>query len=83
MYESNLQLGGPEVMGGNGVAHLLVDSDVEAVASMVKWVSFVPCAIGAPLPPAVLACLDELHLSGQVCEVGVIDDQHMASPAGT
>ena len=31
VYESNLQLGGPEVMGGNGVSHLLVDSDLDAV----------------------------------------------------
>ena len=39
-YESNLQLGGPEVMGGNGVAHLLVDSDFEAIGEVVKCVSW-------------------------------------------
>ena len=50
VYESNLQLGGPEVMGGNGVAHILVDSDLEAIQGIVKWVGFVPCRVGAPLP---------------------------------
>jgi len=50
VYESNLQLGGPEVMGGNGVSHLLVDSDVEGILEIVKWVSFVPSKVGAPPP---------------------------------
>lgn len=50
VYESNLQLGGPEVMGNNGVSHLLVSDDIEAVAQMLRWISFVPCRVGAPLP---------------------------------
>ena len=37
-------------MGGNGVSHLLVDSDMEAITEIVKWVSFVPATVGAPLP---------------------------------
>ena len=44
VYESNLQLGGPEVMGNNGVSHLLVNSDMDACYEMVKWISFVPKA---------------------------------------
>jgi len=50
VYESNSQLGGPEVMGGNGISHLLVDSDLEGVHAMVQWISFVPCTVDAPLP---------------------------------
>ena len=50
VYESNLQLGGPEVMGNNGVSHLIVNSDMDACYEMVKWLSFVPKAVGSPLP---------------------------------
>ena len=50
VYESNSQLGGPEVMGGNGVSHLLVDSDTMGVHAMLKWISFVPYKAGAPPP---------------------------------
>ena len=50
VYESNLQLGGPEVMSGNGIAHLLADSDQQAVCQIVHWLAFVPKAVGAPLP---------------------------------
>ena len=50
VYESNLQLGGPEVMGNNGVSHLLVDSDLDAVARIVDWLGFVPRVTGAPPP---------------------------------
>ena len=50
VYESNSQLGGPEVMGGNGVSHLLVDTDVAGVDAMVKWISFVPATAGGPPP---------------------------------
>tara|TARA_B110001452_G_scaffold267606_1_gene278415 strand:+ start:4830 stop:7067 length:2238 start_codon:yes stop_codon:yes gene_type:complete len=50
VYESNLQLGGPEVMGNNGISHLLVESDQQACNEIVHWLSFVPRALGAPLP---------------------------------
>jgi len=50
VYESNLQLGGPEVMGGNGVSHMLVKDDLEAVHRIVQWLGFVPVKVGAPLP---------------------------------
>jgi len=50
VYESNSQLGGPEVMGGNGISHLLVDSDVEGIEKIVQWVGFIPCRVGAPAP---------------------------------
>jgi len=50
VYESNGQLGGPEVMGGNGVSHLVVDNDLDAVHRIVQWMSFIPHKVGAPLP---------------------------------
>jgi len=50
VYESNAQLGGPEVMGNNGVSHLVVESDLEGVRRIVEWLSFVPKHVEAPLP---------------------------------
>ena len=42
VYESNLQLDGPEVMGGNGVSHLIVKNDLEAIHQITAWLAFVP-----------------------------------------
>mmetsp|Transcript_32468 Transcript_32468/g.74377 ORF Transcript_32468/g.74377 Transcript_32468/m.74377 type:complete len:2019 (-) Transcript_32468:454-6510(-) len=50
VYESNDQLGGPEVMGGNGVSHLIVTSDLEGCVRIVEWLSFVPPTVQAPPP---------------------------------
>lgn len=52
VYESNLQLGGPEVMHSNGVSHAIVDSDLEGIMEIVKWLSFVPRTADSP-PPAL------------------------------
>jgi acetyl-CoA carboxylase carboxyltransferase component/biotin carboxyl carrier protein len=40
LYKSNLQIGGPDIMGNNGISHVLVDSDVEGVDSMLRWLAF-------------------------------------------
>merc|ERR1711937_507817 len=42
VYTSQDQLGGPQVMYPNGVSHLTVESDVEGVAEIMRWLSFVP-----------------------------------------
>ena len=42
VYNSQDQLGGPQIMIPNGVSHEMVDNDQEGVASMLKWLSFVP-----------------------------------------
>ena len=47
VYNSQDQLGGPQVMIPNGVSHELVDDDQEGVASILKWISFVPKEVGA------------------------------------
>ena len=45
-------------MHPNGVSHLTVESDVEGVAEIMRWLSFVPRVKGAP--PALLPCSDPI-----------------------
>ena len=47
VYNSQDQLGGPQIMHPNGVSHEIVDDDQEGVASMLNWLSFVPKKVGA------------------------------------
>jgi len=56
VYNSQDQLGGPQIMHPNGVAHEIVDNDQEGVASILKWISFVPKDVGAL--PASRDCAD-------------------------
>lgn len=41
VYVSQDQLGGPAIMGPNGVSHEIVSSDQAGVASMLRWLSYV------------------------------------------
>ncbi|XP_058224894.1 acetyl-CoA carboxylase 1-like isoform X2 [Rhododendron vialii] len=50
VYSSHMQLGGPKIMATNGVVHLTVSDDLEAVSAILKWLSFVPPYSGGPLP---------------------------------
>lgn len=50
VYSSNLQIGGPAVMGPNGVSHLVVGDDLEGVSSILRWLAFVPRHRGDALP---------------------------------
>mmetsp|Transcript_36979 Transcript_36979/g.89793 ORF Transcript_36979/g.89793 Transcript_36979/m.89793 type:complete len:2085 (+) Transcript_36979:524-6778(+) len=56
VYNSQDQLGGPQIMHPNGVAHEIVEDDQQGVASLLKWLSFVPKNVGAL--PAVRDCAD-------------------------
>lgn len=47
VYNSQDQLGGPQIMQPNGVAHEIVDDDQAGVDSIMKWLSFVPKTVGA------------------------------------
>jgi len=47
VYTSQDQLGGPQIMVPNGVTHEEVENDQEGVASILKWLSFVPKEVGA------------------------------------
>lgn len=58
VYTSQDQLGGPQIMYPNGVAHEIVDDDQQGVASLLKWLSFVPKNVGAL--PAVRESADPI-----------------------
>jgi acetyl-CoA carboxylase / biotin carboxylase 1 len=58
VYTSQDQLGGPQIMYPNGVAHEIVDDDQQGVASLLKWLSFVPKHVGAL--PAVRESVDPI-----------------------
>ena len=47
VYNSQDQLGGPQIMHPNGVSHDIVEDDQEGVKSILKWLSFVPKTVGA------------------------------------
>jgi acetyl-CoA carboxylase/biotin carboxylase 1 len=47
VYNSQNQLGGPQIMYPNGVAHEIVDDDQAGVASIIKWLGFVSKNVGA------------------------------------
>lgn len=50
VYTSHLQLGGPRVMGQNGVVHNVVSDDVHGMTSVLQWLSYVPEYGGSSLP---------------------------------
>ena len=53
VYSSQDQLGGPQVMGPNGVSHLVVEDDQQGVAAILNWLAYVPRDIhssGAVVP---------------------------------
>jgi len=56
VYTSQDQLGGPQIMYPNGVSHEIVENDQVGVASILKWLSFVPKHVGAL--PACRDCAD-------------------------
>jgi acetyl-CoA carboxylase/biotin carboxylase 1 len=58
VYNSQDQLGGPQIMYPNGVTHLTVEDDQQGVESMLKWLSFVPKTVGAL--PACRDCADPI-----------------------
>ncbi|KAI5637058.1 carboxyl transferase domain-containing protein [Phthorimaea operculella] len=42
VYASNNQLGGVQIMHNNGVSHAVAPSDLEAITTCVRWLSYVP-----------------------------------------
>nr|ASZ00210.1 acetyl-CoA carboxylase 2 [Pelargonium cotyledonis] len=53
VYSSHMQLGGPKIMGTNGVVHQTVSDDLEGVSAILKWVSNIPPYVGGPLPISI------------------------------
>lgn len=56
VYNSQDQLGGPQIMFPNGVTHEVVEDDQDGVTSILKWLSFVPKNTQAL--PACRTCAD-------------------------
>lgn len=50
VYSSQMQLGGPRVMGENGVSHYVVNDDLEGVKVILRWLSYCPAQLGAEPP---------------------------------
>ncbi|XP_038219820.1 acetyl-CoA carboxylase [Zerene cesonia] len=42
VYASNNQLGGVQIMHNNGVSHAVAPTDLEAIRTTVKWLSYIP-----------------------------------------
>ncbi|TLD19570.1 hypothetical protein PspLS_09710 [Pyricularia sp. CBS 133598] len=56
VYTSNLQLGGTQIMYRNGVSHMTANDDMEGIAKIMEWMSFVPDQRNRPVP--IMAPLD-------------------------
>jgi hypothetical protein len=46
IYVNNKQMGGPKVMGCNGVSQLVVRDDLSGVGCILKWLSYIPAKKG-------------------------------------
>ncbi|KAJ8688508.1 hypothetical protein QAD02_024303 [Eretmocerus hayati] len=60
VYASNNQLGGIQIMHYNGVSHATDARDLDGVATVLRWLSYVPRAKGAPLPMKPLSICDPI-----------------------
>ncbi|KAK9799384.1 hypothetical protein WJX73_008409 [Symbiochloris irregularis] len=54
VYTSQLQLGGPKVMGVNGVSHHVVTDDLAGISAVLQWLSYTPDRVGGA-PPMLLS----------------------------
>ncbi|MEA3559491.1 MAG: carboxyl transferase domain-containing protein, partial [Candidatus Thermoplasmatota archaeon] len=50
VYSSNRELGGPHIMGPNGVSHHIVDDESKACKTVLSWLAGVPIKRGYPSP---------------------------------
>lgn len=58
VYTSNNQLGGIQIMFANGVSHATAHDDLDAVSTILRWLSFMPRCKNAPLP--IIESLDPI-----------------------
>ncbi|EFN59405.1 hypothetical protein CHLNCDRAFT_56737 [Chlorella variabilis] len=88
VYTSHMQLGGPKVMGVNGVSHHIVEDDLAGVACVLRWLAYTPARTGeppAPLPTADPAgrAVDYCPAEGEKLDPrAAIAGQELRSPAG-
>lgn len=59
VYSSHMQLGGPKVMGVNGVSHHVVQDDLEGAVTILRWLSYAAPELGIsrPLPMPTSDCI--------------------------
>ena len=69
VYSTNDQLGGPAIMGPNGVSHTLVDDHLSAIAEALDWLSFVPDVKGNPPPVLDIRGIDVVDRPIEFCPV--------------
>ncbi|EPX74755.1 acetyl-CoA/biotin carboxylase [Schizosaccharomyces octosporus yFS286] len=50
VYNSNLQLGGTQVMHRNGISHLTAQDDFDGISKIVNWLSYIPDKRNNPVP---------------------------------
>jgi len=50
VYSTNDQLGGPQIMGPNGISHLLASTHLDAIFQSLEWLSFTPSVRGGDSP---------------------------------
>jgi len=55
VYTSHMQLGGPKIMGNNGVSHHIVRDDLEGVYRVLEWISYIPSRTGEQVPRLLTA----------------------------
>ena len=80
VYNSQDQLGGPQIMLPNGVSHQLADDDQDGVEKILKWLSYVP--ITACAPPSVITCVDPIERAiGFLPTKAPYDPRHMLAGA--
>ncbi|XP_011499057.1 PREDICTED: acetyl-CoA carboxylase isoform X2 [Ceratosolen solmsi marchali] len=58
VYASNNQLGGVQIMHNNGISHATEPRDLDGIATVLKWLSYMPKVKGAPLPIRPMPFLD-------------------------
>ena len=78
VYTSNQQLGGPQIMYNNGVSHLRVKDDLEALRAAIHWLSYVPAKRGARLPIMPQGILDA---KGKFYAVDPVDREPTFTPS--
>ena len=61
VYSTNDQLGGPNIMYSNGISHIVANNHLNAIASAIEWLSFVPSYRGNLLPITDVRGRDELE----------------------
>lgn len=76
MYESNTQIGGPQIMYPNGITHVAVQDDLGGIVSIVKWLSYIPHRTGAPVP-VYQSIADDPNRDISFNLVGKYDTRHM------